>query len=163
MTERDEQTVLELDAGPHRIVVTESVDGRCWFRPVGSPRPWVDELTGLCSTFRTDPTCGEPHWLLAGLCRPEDGVEVEVASVIVTDVPGGRQVVSPIRGLWLLALPPGTGDARAVLTFVGADGAEIWPPKRLAPLASRLGSNPDDSPGGGGWLSYGASPGSEGG
>ena len=86
-----------------------------------------------------------------------------MASVIVTDVPGGRQVVSPIRGLWLLALPPGTGDARAVLTFVGADGAEIWPPKRLAPLASRLGSNPDDSPGGGGWLSYGASPGSEGG
>ena len=83
-----------------------------------------------------------------------------MASVIVTDVPRGRKVVSPIRGLWLLALPPGTGDARPVLTFVGADGAEIWPPKRLPPLALRLGSNPDDSPGGGGWISYAQLPGS---
>lgn len=146
--------VLELDAGPHRIVVTENADGRCWMRQIDSPRPWVDELLGLCSTFRTDPTCGEPYWLLGGRCRPEDGVEVDVATVIVSDVPGGRQQASPTRGLWLVALPPSPGDAQAVLTFVGVDGAEIWPPKRLAPLTSRLGSNRDDSPGGGGWSSY---------
>lgn len=145
--------------GPHVLALATDSIGRVWVYQEDTTRPWIAEMTGIASVFRTDPSSGIPHWALGGLVGGSGGLPSTVTDLVVTveDREVARCAVAAPG--WLVGLPPHAGHWRPTLTFRAPDGATYG--SRLSfpgELVAALGSHPDESPDGTGWTTFAPLP-----
>jgi len=155
---RDDGAVLvrQLRLGPNLLQIRRtSGDRRFWLEQTNARRRWLTELEDGFNAYRTDPWIGDPYWILAEHMPATTPGRLAGVKTVVVALDGhevGRSAVEST--VWLVGLPPAAARWRPAIAYVANDGKVLEEWKSPLTLEETLGTSPDESPDGGGWVSY---------